>query len=659
MRSKAVVAGIAAILGIFAATPVLTQQVAGPAAKAAVEPIAPAAAAGVPQLTRTDVDAWLDGYMPYALRRGDVAGAVVVVVKDGQVLTQRGFGYSDAEKRKPVDPENTLFRPGSVSKLFTWTAVMQLVEQGKLNLDADVNQYLDFKIPPRDGKPITLRKIMTHTPGFEEAIEGLIFSNPQAIKPLGEVLKRWTPARIFAPGVTPAYSNYATALAGYIVERTSGMSFDDYIDRNVLGRLGMTKSSFRQPLPANLQPLMSKGYALGSGKPEPYELISHAPAGSLAAPGADMAKFMIAHLNNGGVLLKPETAKMMHETKLDILPPLNRMALGFYEQNINGLPVVAHGGDTQWFHSDLLLFTSKNVGIFVSMNSAGKDGVSGPLRAALFEQFADRYFPAANTDGRVDAKTAAEHARMMVGTYISSRRAETSFMRALELAGQFKIGLDAQGGLLVEGVPAMGGAPRKWVEIAPFVWRDSDSHERFAAKVENGQVVRVSFDAVSAIMVWDRAPWYRSTAWITPALLLSLAALAVTALAWPIAAIVRRRYGAQLALIGNDRMAYRLVRGLSAAAVVTLIGWVFALTTMMSSLENLDGSFDPLIWLLQIASVVVFFGLLAVAGWNAWLVWKGKRGWFARIWSVVLVLAAFVTLWTALVFKLISFGTSY
>ena len=187
MRSKTIAAGIAALLGIFVAIPALTQG-PGPAVKAAVEPAAPAAAtpavaAGVPQLTRADVDGWLDGFMPYALRRGDVAGAVVVVVKDGQVLSQRGFGYADVAKRTPVDPENTLFRPGSVSKLFTWTAVMQLVEQGKLNLDADVNQYLDFKIPPRDGKPITMRNIMTHTPGFEEAIEGLIFSNPQAIKP--------------------------------------------------------------------------------------------------------------------------------------------------------------------------------------------------------------------------------------------------------------------------------------------------------------------------------------------------------------------------------------------------------------------------------------------------------------------------------------------
>jgi CubicO group peptidase (beta-lactamase class C family) len=176
--------------------------------------------AGTPELTKVDADAWLDGFVPYAIQRGDIAGAVVVIVKDGQVLTQRGYGFADAAARKPVDPDTTMFRPGSVSKLFTWTSVMQLVEQGKLNLDADVNTYLDFKIPPRDGKPITLRNLMTHTPGFEEAVRGLIASGTTA-SPLDVVLKRWTPKRIFDAGTTPAYSNYATALAGYIVQRVS------------------------------------------------------------------------------------------------------------------------------------------------------------------------------------------------------------------------------------------------------------------------------------------------------------------------------------------------------------------------------------------------------------------------------------------------------
>ena len=146
-----------------------------PSAKPAATPPATEAPAAVetpagPQLNRADLEAWLDGFIPFAIAKGNIAGGVVVVVKDGQVLLEKGFGYADVEKKKPVDPEATLFRPGSISKLFTWTAVMQLVEQGKIDLDADVNQYLDFKIPPGpDGEPIRMRDVMTAPPGFEEA----------------------------------------------------------------------------------------------------------------------------------------------------------------------------------------------------------------------------------------------------------------------------------------------------------------------------------------------------------------------------------------------------------------------------------------------------------------------------------------------------------
>ena len=205
--------------------------------------------AAVRALDKADLDSWLDGYMPYALNTGGIPGAVVVVVKDGQILSARGFGFADAEKRIAVDPERTLFRPGSVSKLVTWTAVMQLVEQNKLNLDADINQYLDFKIAPLDGAPVTLRQLMTHTAGFEEAAKDIIDYSPAPAPKLGALLKAWVPTRIYAPGTTPAYSNYATALAGYIIERVSGQSFDDYVERHVFTPLGMASASFRQPLP--------------------------------------------------------------------------------------------------------------------------------------------------------------------------------------------------------------------------------------------------------------------------------------------------------------------------------------------------------------------------------------------------------------------------
>src|SRR6516164_7183826 len=311
-----------------------------PSAFAAAPEEAPVAAATAPAaqpLTAADADSWLDGYLPYALKTNDIAGAVVVIVKDGEVLTERGYGYADVAAKEPVDPKLTLFRPGSVSKLFTWTAVMQLVEQGKIDLDADVNQYLDFRIPPREGKPVTMRNLMQHTAGFEEQAKGVISDNPQA--PGFEVLlKAWVPQRVFAPGTTPAYSNYGASLAGYIVQRVSGEPFDTYVEKHIFEPLDMKYSSFRQPLPPELAPLMSRGYRTASGEAQPFEIVGPAPAGALSSPGEDMAHFMIAQLLGGEYhgkrILAAATAEMMHNTPLTLLPPLNRMELGFFETNI-------------------------------------------------------------------------------------------------------------------------------------------------------------------------------------------------------------------------------------------------------------------------------------------------------------------------------------
>lgn len=655
--------GLAGLLALAAAVPAFTQQsptlVPAPAQKAAAPAAAPAttlAPAGAPVLTKVDVDTWLDGYMPYALARGDIAGAVVVVVKDGQVLTQRGFGYSDVAARKPVDPETTMFRPGSTSKLFTWTAVMQQVEAGKIDLDADVNRYLDFQIPPYQGKPVTMRQIMTHTAGFEEIIKGLLaFDKP--LPSLGDALKARIPERVYAPGSTPAYSNYATALAGYIVERVSGMSFDDYVERNIFQRLGMAHTSFRQPLPAKLKPFMSQGYEAGSGKTQRYELIALAPAGAAAASGADMAKFMIAHLADGGPLLKPETERLMRTAQNKSVPGVNQMALGFYEQWINGRRALGHGGDTVYFHTDLKIFPAENVGVFISVNSQGKGGATGAVRTALINGFADRYLPPASKAPPVELATAKEHAKLLVGNWSNSRRVESSFASIVYLLGEAKVGLDADGRPLVASAPTLGGAPRKWIEVAPFVWQDAYGDERLAAQVVDGKVVRWSFGAISPFMVFDRTPWYATGAWLIPALVFALGVVLLTAISWPGGWIARRRYGAALKLEGNARRAYRLVRGFAWLALLVVCGWLAVITMV----ENFDshGSFDWLILLLQVAGTVGFIGLLGLAGWNLWLAFKDKRGWFSKLWAVLLVLGAAVLLWVALVFKLISFGTGF
>jgi CubicO group peptidase (beta-lactamase class C family) len=614
-------------------------------------------------LTREDLEAWLDGFLPYALATGDVAGAVVVVVKDGSTLLQKGYGYADVAARKPVDPATTLFRPGSISKLTTWTAVMQLVEQGKLDLDADVNGYLDFKIPARDGKPITLRNIMTHTPGFEERIKDLIIPEGTPFDPLDVYLKKWVPTRIFAPGTTPAYSNYATSLAGYIVARASGLSFDDYVDQHILAPLGMEHSTFRQPLPERLQPFMANGYARASeGKAKPFEVVVAAPAGSQASSGADMARFMIAHLQKGvfgeGRILKAETAEQMHTTALTVLPRVDRMVLGFYEQNRNGRHIISHAGDTAWFHSDLYLFLDDNIGLFISLNSAGKEGAAGKIRKAVFEQFADRYLPGPTFDGKVDPQTATEHARMMTGLYQVSRRLETSFFRLLGLAGPVKVFTNADGTISVSIATNVAGEPIKWREVEPFVWRDVDGKSFLSAQVTDGRVTRFAFEWVSPFMVFEPMPASISPAWLTPALVAGLIALFLTMLAWPISALTRRHYGVTYGLTGGDAVAHRWIRIASTAVIALFIIWG-VMVSLIAGDQMASATADALLWIVQLLSVIVFFGAAAVGVWNASVVVRGARKWYAKTWAVVLALTLLVMLWVALAFHLIALDVNY
>ncbi len=612
-------------------------------------------------LTAADVGAWLDGFMPVALARAGVVGAVVVVVKDGAVLFEKGYGYADVANRTPVDPKTTLFRPASISKLFTWTAVMQLVEQGKLDLDADVNLYLDFKIPPREGKPITLRNIMTHTTGFEEWGRGLMRSKPNPVS-LGEMMKSSVPARVFAPGTTPAYSNYGAALAGYIVERVSGEPFEQYIDNHIYKPLGMEHSTFLQPPPERLAPLVSKGYPDVSRPAEPFEYGNVTPAGSMSASGDDMAKFMIAHLQDGrlgeAMILKPETARLMHNSRTAIMAPLNGIELGFIDADINGHRVISHGGDLAYFHSNLSLFIDDHVGLFISMNSAGIPG--GSVRQLLFEDFADRYFPATPHDGTVDEKTAAEHAKMASGRYRGARGSYTNFLSMLGLLGQLEIVANPDGTISLPMLKGPGGAPKKYHEIAPFLWREIGGHDRFGAIVEDGRVVRVSSDMASAIMVFDRAPASIAAAWIVPALIASLGVLILTALAWPVGAIVRRRYQVPLPHAGERARATRFARYGVLALLAAVVGWAYLAMTFSAKdgMESLMQK-DWLILAVETLTLVATLGSTGAAAYSASVVWKGPSGWFGKLWSMLLTAGCLVILWVAYQGHLMNFAIRY
>ncbi len=634
---------------------------APPTVPSAAGQVAPPPVKGAHPLRGEDVTAWLDGYMPYALHSGDIAGAVVTVVRDGQVIAARGYGYADIAKRRPVDPARTLFRPGSVSKLITWTAVMQQVEAGRIDLDADVNRYLDFRIPAYRGKPITMRQIMTHTAGFEEANKKLITYDPADLEPIGAYLKRHVPARVYAPGTTPAYSNWATTLAAYIVERVSGMAFDDYVEQRIFRPLDMRTASFRQPLPAPLRSLASEGYPLASAAAKPFEIVVPAPAGALSASGLDMAKFMIAHLENGRGILRPETAALMHASpvgKVDpraLIPPLNRMELGFFDTDINGRKVIAHLGDTNQMHTSLHLFLAERTGLYVSFNSAGRDGAAHVIRGQLFQDFADRYFPTTTHDGRVDAATAAQHAQAMAGQWQVSRGSFTNFVDILNLFGQAEVTVDGAGRLVIPSVKGASGVPITWVEIAPYVWRDVAGHDRLAAQLVDGKPVRWSFDLVSPFMVWDRVPAYRSAAWLVPAIYASIAVLLLTVLAWPAGWWIRRRYQAASMVGGWSLRAARATRIMALADLLMLGGWFWLISVLFGDVA--PG--DAVLLLAEVTSAVVFVGAVGISGWNAWLALRDRRPWTRKLWAVLVLLATLVLLWMAWAFHLLAITVHY
>lgn len=617
---------------------------------------APATAApAAPQMTPADIGAFLDGIVPLELAKYDIAGAVVVVVKDGQILFEKGYGYADVATKRPVSPADTLFRVGSISKLFTWTSVMQLVEQGKINLDRDVGAYIDFPISATYPQPITMRNLMTHTPGFEEAVDDLFVPRPRDLVPLGTYLERHLPARIFAPGTTPAYSNYGAALAGYIVQRVSGMPFDDYVERNIFQPLGMFHSSFRQPLPAALRPQMSSGYPVASRPAGPYEIVQAFPAGSLATTGEDIARFTIAHLQDGRYgdarILDEQTAEEMHSRQFGLAPSMNAMLLGFYEELRNNQRIFGHGGDTVYFHSDLHLMPAAGLGFFVSYNSLGRDGTAGEARSYLWAKFLDRYFAYAPSPASPPAATSSD-AAAVAGYYISSRGSETNFLKLATVLGEPRVTAARDGTITVDAFKGLNGEVLHWKEIAPMEWREAGGQRRLLFRRDGSGGWELVTDFPAIVYLRTSGMGDRSVA-----LCIIFATLAIFALAlllWPVAALARRHYGRRLDLTPPQRRLRLLVKLVCALELVVSLGWVAVLSAGGRQPGSLSDQLMPWLRLLQILGIL---GVIAtVAGfYNAFRSWaQGERWWWTRINETAIALACLGFVWLVFTMKLLS-----
>ena len=626
---------------------------------------APAAvASNSHSLTADDVSAYFDGLIPDAINRADIAGAVVVVVKDGQPLFERGYGFADVKARRPVDADTTMFRPGSVSKTFTWTAVMQQVQAGKIDLDGDINQYLDFKIPAYDGKPVTMRQLMTHSEGFSDAAKSLIVTDPKRLGSLGDMLRGAVPARIFPPGVVPAYSNYGASLAGYIVQRVSGEKFEDYIAHHIFAPLGMTHSTFDQPLPGVFTAEMSKGYRVASRPAAPYELVTLAPAGALATSGSDMARFMIAHLQDGTYqgqsILDAKTAELMHSPQFRPVPGLPAMALGFYQEPGNGHRVIGHAGDLNMFHSDLHLYLDDHVGLFVSFNSAGVAGATHNIRTSLFKGFTDRYFPAPPAAPLATWKDAKADGQTLSGQYVESRRSDSGWLRLANfLLGQTKIVADKDGIVTVSSFRGLNNQPKHWREIGAFQYQEVGGDSLMGAVVKDGKVVGIMSNDLPPVEELQPVGAAMSASWNQPVFYASLAIFLIAAVTWPLAAIIRRRYGHSFDLTGRIAMLYRLTRADCVAWLLFAGLWFWFLSKGEADIQWLSSGTDGIIRLIQLVGVIAIVGTLASIA-NAFsILGDPARSWWAKVSSVSIALACVAGVWFTLSLHLITLRIAY
>ena len=490
----------------------------------------PALPASGHTLDSADLEAFFDGIIPLQLERSDIAGAVVLVKKDGQVLLQKGYGYADEKKKKPVDPNTTIFRLASISKLFTWVSVMQLEEQGKLDIDADVNRYLDFQIRPAFDKPITLRNLMTHTGGFEEENRDIIITNPKQPVTLREFLIENQPKRLFAPGTVPAYSNYGVGLASYIVQRVSGKPFEQYVEEHIFVPLDMTHSTFFQPPPKALVASPSEGYREDTEKPAVgFEIFNPVGAGGLSSTASDMGRFGQALLNGGELdgkrILKPETLTAMWTPQFRVSDKMPPIGMGFYQVWRNDLRWIGHEGDLIAFHSLFFVEPTQKLVLFVSYNSAG---AGDKPRPEIIEMFTDRYFP--REERQVFATLSRDELNAMAGTYQSTRRADSTRLKLGDLFEQRDITIDKDGILRVEGIKDLRGHTIKWKPIDKDLWQEVDGQRRlFAVRDEEGKVVRVAYDFPGT--QGQRVPWYENGKFLLCTVGASLVVLAFVVLA--------------------------------------------------------------------------------------------------------------------------------
>lgn len=385
-----------------------------------------------PAWNPTDLEAFLDGVVRGQLDAHQIPGATVAITSGEDIILIKGYGYADVESETPVDPEQHLFRVASVSKPFAWISLLQLAEEGLIDLNADVNTYLDFEIPDTyPGTPVRIKHLITHTTGFEAVNFGGTAKIASDQIPFDEAMKTLIPKRVSPPGVRTNYSNYGAALGGYIVQRVSGKPYYEYLEEEIFTPLSMDRTSMRQPPPEGLFQALATGYTQGDEGLQKghYNYLNIYPDGALATTAGDMTKFAIAVLNPevAPELLTPESFKLMREVQFANVPQVAGMTYGFEQKIWNGRHTFGHGGDMNFYKAKLIMMPEENVSIFIAMNS---DDI-GSATTEITQAFMDRYFEGPDADFLFSDAPLENASDDIATSYTPTRRNHSSIEKLL------------------------------------------------------------------------------------------------------------------------------------------------------------------------------------------------------------------------------------
>jgi CubicO group peptidase (beta-lactamase class C family) len=501
-----------------------------------------------------DLEAFVDGVVGSFMSQQQIAGAEVAVVRNGETLLVKGYGIESVEPRRAVDPSQSLFRLGSISKTFTWLSIMQLAERGRLKLDDPINDHLPDELDvPDEGfeHPIRIVDLMNHTAGFEDILQGLFVAQDAPLLPLAEQLRQRRPHRVREPGKLMAYSNYSTALAGAIVAQVSGMEYESYVEQNILTPLGLTHTTFReqyapteglpQPMPAELAAHVAQNIEARDGgwQALPHEhIVSMAPAGAAVSTAEDMARYMIALLDpqrlEAAGVLKAETAAQLREPSFQAAPGMPAIHHGFFNTPLGigqrlAYDNLSHSGGTLHFRSFMVVIPATDsamgtLGVFVAANSAP----AGRMVQAVPERILAKYFGPWPETEQTTPDGAAARASEYAGQYRPLRRSYTQLEKIFSV-GTVPITVTRDGYLVIN----LGGLALRFVEVGKDLFRQPDGDMTIAfLRDERGAISHV----VTPIGTFDRVGFFMSMQWLA----LTLVTVVFACIGILIAAALRR-----------------------------------------------------------------------------------------------------------------------